>query len=245
LRLLAPPCAIAFAEIQIKIAEMARVDARKRLAGLRRCAFRAALARKKRPDGRWPIAGPPRARNAQPMASLDRPLFTDRLRLEPVTVELAEAARAGGAAFAHVIGADAPADWCAASLGLVARSISHAWGPEPAPTRAVAIHLDADVVIGDVRFEPSLRAPREFEIGYGVARSRRRQGYALEMAGAVIDWLFDEAAAETVIAGCDSRNIPSVRTLRRLGFWLDSTPGQTFWWMITAELRREAREPLF
>ena len=158
-----------------------------------------------------------------------------------MTPALAEAAQAGGQAFADVIGADAPAEWCAASLGLVARSISHAWGPAPAPTRAVAIHHAEGVVVGDVRFEPSLRAAREFEIGYGVARSRRRQGYAVEMASAVIDWLFEEAAAETVIAGCEAKNIASIRTLRRLGFWLDSTPDQTFWWLLTPDLRREAR----
>lgn len=175
------------------------------------------------------------------MIVLEHPLFTPRLRLEPVTPALAEAAQAGGDAFAHEIGADAPADWCAASLGLVARSISHAWGPAPAPTRAVAIHHADGVVIGDVRFEPSLRAAREFEIGYGVARSRRRQGYAVEMASAVIDWLFEEAGAETVIAGCDNTNRASINTLRRLGFWLDSTPGTTFWWMMTPDLRKERR----
>jgi hypothetical protein len=70
---------------------------------------------------------------------LDHPIYTARLRLEPVTPELAQAARAGQAAFADVIGADAPSEWCASSLPLVARSISHAWGPSPAPTRAVAI----------------------------------------------------------------------------------------------------------
>ena len=96
-------------------------------------------------------------------------------------------------------------------------------------------------MIGDVRFEPSLRAAREYEIGYGVARSRRRQGYAVEAASAVIDWLFDEAGAETVIAGCDSRNVASVKTLRKLGFWLDSTPGSTFWWLMTPDLRASTR----
>jgi len=88
-----------------------------------------------------------------------------------------------------------------------------------------------------VRFEPSLRAAREFEIGYSIARARRRQGYAVEAAGAVIDWLFEDAAAETILAGCDARNVASVRTLRRLGFWLDSTPGTTFWWVLSPELR--------
>jgi ribosomal-protein-alanine N-acetyltransferase len=172
---------------------------------------------------------------------LDHPIYSPRLRLEPVTPALADAARAGQAAFADVIGAEAPTDWCAASLGLVARSINQAWGPEPAPTRAIAVLRGEETVVGDVRFEPSLRAAREFEIGYGVARSRRNQGYATEAAGAVIDWLFEDGGADVILAGCDSKNVPSVRTLRRLGFWLDSNPGTTFWWVLTPELRASTR----
>jgi ribosomal-protein-alanine N-acetyltransferase len=174
------------------------------------------------------------------MNALDHPLFTARLRLEPVTPAMADAARVGQSAFADVIGAEAPADWCAASLGLVARSISHL-GAAPAPTRAIAIHRGEGVVIGDVRFEPSPRSEREFEIGYGIAKSRRRQGYAVEAVNAVVDWLFEDAGAETILAGCDQRNIASVRTLRRLGFWLDSNPGQTFWWVLAPDLRPATR----
>ena len=74
-----------------------------------------------------------------------------------------------------------------------------------------------------------------------VARSRRRQGYAVEAVNAVIDWLFEDAGAETILAGCDANNIASVRTLRRLGFWLDSNPGQTFWWVLAPDLRPAQR----
>lgn len=166
---------------------------------------------------------------------LTHALLTARLRLEPVTPAMAQAARAGQAAFADVIGADAPADWCAGSLGLVARSVA-----QGAPTRAIAIHKREGVVIGDVRFEPQFsvsdRPSREIEIGYAIAKERRRQGYAVEAAGAVIDCLFEDGA-ETITAGCDARNLGSVRTLRKLGFWLDSTPGRTFWWLLTRDLR--------
>ena len=172
--------------------------------------------------------------------TLDHPLFTSRLRIEPVTPALAQAARAGQAAFADVLGAEAPAEWCASSLKLLARSIPESWG-HAAPTRAVAIHRGEGAVVGDVRFEPSLRAAREFEIGYSIARSRRRQGYAVEAAGAVIDWLFEDGGAESILAGCDSRNVASVRTLRRLGFWLDSNPATTFWWVLDMELRAASR----
>lgn len=165
-------------------------------------------------------------------AVLDRPLFTKRLRIMPVTPALAQAAAAGPQAFVNELGAEAPTDWCAASLGMVARAHEG-----DAPIRAIAIHRTEGAVIGDIRFEPSSRAPREFEIGYAIARARRRQGYAVEATGAVIDWLFRDGGAVSVIAGCESTNIASVRTLRRLGFWLDSNPDKTFWWLITPDLR--------
>lgn len=167
-------------------------------------------------------------------------LLTPRLRLEPVTAALAAAADAGAGAFAETLGVTAPADWCAASLNLVARST-----PAGTPSRAVAIHRIDGEVVGDVRFEAmpprNGAAITEFEIGYSVARGRRRQGYATEATGAIIDWLFAEARAEAVWAGCDSRNVASVRTLSRLGFLLDSTPGRTFWWMLDRP-RRSAKE---
>ena len=93
------------------------------------------------------------------------------------------------------------------------------------------------MVVGDIRFEPLPARPSlpasEFEIGYGVARDRRRQGYAVEAASAVVNWLFAHGGAETIWAGCNSENVASVRTLMRLGFLLDSTPGRTFWWVLT------------
>jgi [ribosomal protein S5]-alanine N-acetyltransferase len=173
-----------------------------------------------------------------PMRPLRHPLFTERLRLEPVTPELAEAARSGAAAFETRLGADAPADWRRASLPLMANAAHPAWGPAT-PIRAVAVHRTEGVVVGDVRFEPSLRAPNEVEIGYSVALTRRRQGYAVETTGAMIDWLFAHGGVETVIAGCDKSNTASIATLRRLGFWLDSNPGTAFWWLMTPELRAE------
>ncbi len=173
------------------------------------------------------------------MIALDHPLITQRLRIEPVTARLAAAARQGGAMFADELGAAAPADWCASGLAMVGRSAN--WGPPQKPIRAVAVHHDEGCVIGDVRFEPRFGPQGEVEIGYSIAKSRRRQGYAVEAAGALVDWLLSEGGADTLIAGCDHNNVGSVKTLRKLGFWLDSTPGSVFWWVLTRELRLAAR----
>jgi [ribosomal protein S5]-alanine N-acetyltransferase len=78
------------------------------------------------------------------------------------------------------------------------------------------------------------------ELGYSVALGWRRQGYAVEAAGAVLDWLFEEGDAKAAIAGCARRNLASVKTLRKLGFWLDGSVGTAFWWTITPDLREAA-----
>jgi RimJ/RimL family protein N-acetyltransferase len=165
------------------------------------------------------------------MLALTFPLITRRLRLEPVTPRLAAAARAGGEVFAEALGAEAPEDWRAASLRLIARP------PTQHPIRAVAIDREDGCIVGDVRFEPLPLERDLIEIGYGVTRSRRRQGYAVEAAGALLDWLFEEGGARAAIAGCDRKNLASVRTLRKLGFWLDGSSGAAFWWTMTPELR--------
>ena len=174
------------------------------------------------------------------MIPLDDPLFTPRLTLIPVTPRLAAAAREGGEAFSEALGADVPPDWRASSLAMVGRSARPSWN-RAAPIRAVAVHRTEGVVIGDVRFEPC--GPDEVEIGYAIAQSRRRQGYATEAAGAVIDWLFQEGGAAEIIGGCERRNVASVRTFRKLGFWLDGARGNAFWWLLTPELRKEAVYP--
>jgi RimJ/RimL family protein N-acetyltransferase len=176
------------------------------------------------------------------MVSLEHELTTARLRIVPVTPALAAAARESHGAFARALNAEVPPDWSSASLALVGRSAYAVWGPEPAPMRAIVVHKRANVVIGDVRFEASAQAADEVEIGYEIVPSFRRQGFCTEAASAVVDWLFHEGGAAEIIAGCDRRNVASVKTLRKLGFWLDGSAGRAFWWVLTPELWREMRE---
>lgn len=174
------------------------------------------------------------------MSPLTHPLLTPRLKLVPVTPELAAAARESGRALEQAVGAEALADWSGASLNLVARSAAAQLGPQKAgPIRALVLHREDKCIIGDVRFEPSRREDSP-ELGYSIAASRRREGYATEAAGAVVDWLFEEGGARRVVAGCDKANIASVHILRNLGFWLDGAERGAFWWFITPDLRSDA-----
>lgn len=170
------------------------------------------------------------------MRELSYPLFTPRLRLEPITRALGEAASGGPDGLASALGADVPREWAPGGMRLLSAARRNSW-TNAAPTRAIVIHEGDERVIGDIRFEPVALAPDTIELGYGILAAYRQQGYAVEASTRILSWLFDEARVTRVIAGCDMRNRASVRTLRRLGFWLDSAKrGRAFWWTLDHEL---------
>jgi len=171
------------------------------------------------------------------LKALTRPLRTARLRLEPMTAELAQIAARGQSALAVALSAEVRPDWASHGMRLLAEAGAQARAD--APTRAILVHEADQRVIGDVRFEPM--GLGNVEIGYEVVSDYRRQGYATEATARVIAWLFD-AGAKRVIAGCAMKNRASVRTLRKLGFLLDgSTHRGAFWWVMGPGMLREPK----
>jgi RimJ/RimL family protein N-acetyltransferase len=62
------------------------------------------------------------------------------------------------------------------------------------------------------------RAPPEFELLYGVAENEWGQGYAGEIADAVIGYCFTSLGMPAVRASTDAGNAASIRVLEKLGF---------------------------
>ena len=157
------------------------------------------------------------------------PLHTQRLRLEPVTGALALAASRGRGALEQALDAEVDAGWRGDHIFGRARV-----AVDDRPRHALVVHGLDRKLIGEVRFEP-LQHSEGFEIGYAIVPAYRRQGYAVEAGKAVIRALEDEGVGH-IIAGCDMRNVASVRTLRRLGFTLDgsSARSKAFWWVRRA-----------
>jgi ribosomal-protein-alanine N-acetyltransferase len=56
-----------------------------------------------------------------------------------------------------------------------------------------------------------------WEIGYVFNPAYGKQGYAVEAARILVDWLFAAKRAHRVMACCDPRNAPSWKLLERLG----------------------------
>lgn len=66
-------------------------------------------------------------------------------------------------------------------------------------------------------------ARRVFEIGWWCRRSRQRQGYASEAAGAVARFAFEHLGARRVWCLCDEANVRSWRVAERIGFLHEGT----------------------
>lgn len=174
------------------------------------------------------------------MVAFDHALMTPRLRLEPVTAQIAALANSDVDELARVLNADLPEDWRRAGLPLVRQKQppNRDWRP----MRCVAVLRETNTVVGDIRFERRADSPGEtYEIGYAIIPAYRRGGLAVEATACIIDWLFSQAGAELIIGGCDRRNQASIKTLRKLGFWLDGSRGSAFWWRLTPDLWEEAR----
>lgn len=88
-------------------------------------------------------------------------------------------------------------------------------------------------LVGDLGLH-SLLDPDQFELGFTVATKHQGNGYATEAARALLDQLFTEHRAKSVVASADSRNLPSKAVLRGLGFlnqphksWIEEFKGET------------------
>jgi RimJ/RimL family protein N-acetyltransferase len=81
----------------------------------------------------------------------------------------------------------------------------------------LAVRRDDGLVVGEIGF---VGPPKEgaVTIGYAVAPSARRQGYATEAIAAVSEWALAQPEVDEVRAQTLPDNEPSIRALLRCGF---------------------------
>jgi RimJ/RimL family protein N-acetyltransferase len=98
----------------------------------------------------------------------------------------------------------------------------------------VMIERESATVVGDIGFLGAPGTDGSIEIGYSVIPDRRGRGYATEAARALVDWALRQPGVTTVVAGCDNSNVPSIRTLERLGFMRTGEAAGQIRWRNTA-----------
>ena len=138
-------------------------------------------------------------------------LTTARLRLRELTIDEAEAIRAG-----RRVGGDRYADGyplpdTADGLRLFLRHGDQRFG------FSLIVRLEDEVVIGEIGF---VSPPRDgsVTIGYAIVPAARRQGFATEAIAALSDWALAQPDVAEVQAQTLPDNEPSVRALLSAGF---------------------------
>jgi RimJ/RimL family protein N-acetyltransferase len=188
------------------------------------------------------------ARSAEVVAET---LRTARLDLVPFDLDFCRAILAGDRAFA--------AEWLGADLGawpgtdeadgffpIVTRalredsSVARWWG------RAVVVRMFG-AVVGSVGLKGQPRGGR-VEIGWGIERPFRGQGYAREAARAVVADAFMHREVAEVVAEIDLANAPSIAVaeaigMRRTGETSTQDPGAMYWSISRVEFEASGQPP--
>jgi ribosomal-protein-alanine N-acetyltransferase len=145
-------------------------------------------------------------------------LFTERLELKPLPAPAAAVLPENRPEASRHLGVQLAPEWPQADLLGVLRRQAAASEESERYGVWVMIERDSGSVVGDIGFHGPPDDAGTIEIGYSVIPDRRRHGYATEAAHALVKWALSQLGVHLLVAGCDPDNVPSIRTLERIGF---------------------------
>jgi [ribosomal protein S5]-alanine N-acetyltransferase len=171
-------------------------------------------------------------------------ISTARLRLVPITFDVARAALNDRDMLEELVGATVPEEWpnpdFAEALTFIRADLKR--NPSYALWTRLIVHSADGTVVGDAGFKSTPDESGTVEIGYGVVSAYRNDGIAGEATGALIDWAFSQDAVRCVTAECYEDNPASARVLEKLGMRRTGTErgknGTLIKWSIDASDRR-------
>lgn len=165
----------------------------------------------------------------------DRPIQTTRLELRPLPAAAADALPDDREGAARMLGVVLPPDWPQRDLlDILPLQAAAAPGEERFGVWVI-IERASKSVVGDIGFIGPPAADGTVEIGYCVIPACRSRGYATEAARVLVDWALAQPGVESIVAGCDNKNVPSIRILERIGFIRSrEKDGQIRWRLETA-----------
>lgn len=146
------------------------------------------------------------------MDSIFAPIETPRLRLEPVSTELAQAILAG-----DFSGLTAGRGWPHADTADGMR-MALLRGHPPGWLILLPGEGADGIVIGDCGTHGPADAEGSVEIGYGLAARYRGKGFGTEAVAALTRWLLSRPGIRRVRARTHVANLPSRRVLEKAGF---------------------------
>ncbi|GAA0479671.1 hypothetical protein GCM10008986_00130 [Salinibacillus aidingensis] len=104
--------------------------------------------------------------------------------------------------------------------------------PEENEWEGILLHTEDHVIIGDMGFKGGPDENGEMDLGYSILPSYQGNGYATEMAMAIVQWGFQQPKVKKITASCSDQNHPSLRVLEKAGFKPTRKKNNEIYWVI-------------
>ena len=158
------------------------------------------------------------------------PIITKRLLLVQLEVEDAVALVDGRRPDRRQWAAGYPDDGALVSAGLVLTAAQGGRELGPFGTYQI-IRRDDGAVIGACGFQGPPDEMGAVRVGYGLAESARRQGYATEALRGLLDWARAQDGLTAVLADTTRTNVRSQRVMLRAGMRRVGEDGELLYYM--------------
>lgn len=161
-------------------------------------------------------------------------LETRHLTLLPFSLEMKKIVLNDKTKLAAIIDVHVPEHWPGPDLtGALPFFIKEMEKNLPGPIwDGIIIHKADQMIIGDMGFMGGPDATGTVEIGYSIIPEYRNQGYATEMAQALIRWAFQQQGINVIIASCLDDNIGSIKVLEKAGMSRLQPEGNMLKWEL-------------
>ncbi|WP_374720630.1 GNAT family N-acetyltransferase [Peribacillus tepidiphilus] len=159
-------------------------------------------------------------------------LETERLHLIPFSLEYVIAAMRGREELEALLLHNVSKQWPNTDFAQILPMLADELEKEPSKAiwNGLMIQKDEKTVIGDMGCKGGPDRNGVVDIGYGVVPEYRGQGYASEMAKALVVWLLSRKDVTKITANCFEDNIGSIRVLEKVGFTrLSESNGLLYW----------------
>ena len=87
-------------------------------------------------------------------------------------------------------------------------------------------------IIGDVGFKGFNEEEENVDIGYGIIKEERRNGYAEEAVRGLIKWAFSNKIVKEITAKCSVENVNSIDLLRKINFIETYADNEMIYWTL-------------
>lgn len=147
-------------------------------------------------------------------------IYTERLRLVPVTLEITRSLLSGSNEEVEKLGIRVDLSWPTKDTMDILPIINKSLEIDKVPSGFefwMIVQKDTMEVVGDIGFHGKPNAEGEVEIGFGLVEQARKKGIGFEALKAIMEWLSYQESVKVVKADCLINNIPSAKILQRLG----------------------------